>query len=192
LILLMDTNPGFRAVAPFGSTQPAYSPTPISVGIPTQGEPIVIDFSLSSCSNSRARLAYQRQEKLPGQWLIDSAGTLTDDPAVLFADPPGGILPLGGADLGYKGFSLALMVYALSAGLAGHRADDTSNGNYSAVFLQIINPARFSGSDAFQEVMSTFVDACRQCTGPTNAKGVHIPGETAKTIDLPRCRRASP
>ena len=176
LALLMDTNPGYHVVAPFGSTEPVYSPTPLGIGIPHAGEPIVIDFSLSSCSSNRVKLSRQRRERLPGKWLIDASGIPTDDPEVLFADPPGSILPLGGADLGYKGFALALMAYALSAGLAGHDVDDDARGSYSAVFLQLIDPERFSGRSAFGAIVSDFVHSCR-AAGERTTKNVHIPGE---------------
>lgn len=180
MMLLMDTNPGFKVVAPFGSTEPLYSPTPISVGVPTNQSAILIDFSLSSSSLGRAKLHYARREKLAGKWLIDRSGKITDDPSTLFADPPGSILPLGGADLGYKGFSLALMVYALSAGLTGYTSSDMADGNDSAVFLQIIDPRGFGGRDTFRHAMSSFVAACRACPAAPGSPGVHIPGETAE------------
>ena len=180
VMLLMDTNPGFKVVAPFGTTQALYSPTPISVGIPTNKHPILIDFSLSSSSLGRASLHHRRGERLGGKWLIDHSGQPTDDPSVLFADPPGSILPLGGVDLGYKGFSLALMVYALSAGLTGYGGSDKTSGNDSAVFLQLIDPEKFGGRDAFRRTMSSFVAMCRKCTVAPGTEGVHIPGENAK------------
>jgi len=46
---------------------------------------------------------------LPGNWLLDSEGHPTNQPSALFSDPPGTVLPLGGTDVGYKGFGLALM-----------------------------------------------------------------------------------
>ena len=179
MMLLMDTSPGFKVVAPFGSIEPLYSPTPISIGVPTNENPILIDFSLSSSSLGRATLHHQRGEKLAGKWLIDRLGKFTDDPSVLFADPPGSILPLGGADLGYKGFSLALMVYALSAGLTGYTSDDMADGKDSAVFLQLIDPGGFGGRDAFRRTMSSFIAMCRQCSVAPGRSGVHIPGENA-------------
>jgi len=179
MMLLMDTNPGFKIVAPFGSTQALYSPTPLSVGIPTNEHPILIDFSLSSSSLGRASLLHRRGERLACKWLMDHSGKPTDDPSVLFADPPGSILPLGGADLGYKGFSLALMVYALSAGLTGYTSRGMADGNESAVFLQLIDPEKFGGRDALRRTMSSFVEMCRRCSVAPGTPGVRIPGENA-------------
>ena len=57
------------------------------------------------------------------------AGNATDDPAVLFNEPKGTLLPLGGLDAGHKGYALALLVEALTGGLAGFgRADPSKAG----------------------------------------------------------------
>jgi len=180
IMLLSDTNPGFKVVAPFGGKEPLYSPTPISAGIPTDEEPIIIDFSLSSSSLGRATLHHRRGEKLSGKWLIDHLGNPTDDPKVLFTNPPGSILPLGGPELGYKGFGLALMVYALSAGLTGYGAAEAQDGGSSAVFLQLLDPSRFAGRDALRHTMSSFAAACRASAPVPGSRGVRLPGEGAR------------
>ncbi|MGH8678599.1 MAG: Ldh family oxidoreductase [Burkholderiales bacterium] len=53
------------------------------------------------------RRLHAANKKLPGQWVIDAQGNASDDPAVLFADPPGALLPIGGLDHGHKGYALA-------------------------------------------------------------------------------------
>eukprot|EP01048_Picozoa_sp_COSAG05_P020585 COSAG05_NODE_3533_length_2005_cov_2.152151_3_plen_51_part_01 len=35
---------------------------------------------------------------MKGQWILDAAGEPTDDPAALFAEPPGVALGLGGTE----------------------------------------------------------------------------------------------
>ncbi|HXX85926.1 MAG TPA: Ldh family oxidoreductase, partial [Casimicrobiaceae bacterium] len=140
----------------------------------------LIDLSLSSSSLGRALAHHRRGKKLAGKWLLDHQGRPTDDPSVLFADPPGSILPLGGSDVGYKGFGLALMVYALSAGLAGYDADDADDANSSAVFLQLIDPDGFGGRLAFRRAISAFADKCRRSPAVPGGVGVRIPGERAE------------
>ena len=45
---------------------------------------------------------------------------------MLFAEPKGTLLPLGGLDAGHKGYALALLVEMATGGLAGFgRADPT-------------------------------------------------------------------
>jgi LDH2 family malate/lactate/ureidoglycolate dehydrogenase len=67
---------------------------------------------------------------------------------VLFAEPKGTILPLGGMDSGHKGYGLTLLVEALTGGLAGHGRADPKEGWGATVFLQVMDPRAFAGLDA--------------------------------------------
>jgi LDH2 family malate/lactate/ureidoglycolate dehydrogenase len=91
----------------------------------------------------------------------------------------GALYPLGGSDLGYKGFVLALLVEAMTSALGGFgRADGETRWNGS-VFLQIIDPARFGGSDAFVRETEFLSNACREAAVPSGAEPVRMPGERA-------------
>ena len=116
---------------------------------------------------------------LPHDWLLDNAGNPTNDPAALSADPPGSILPLGGLDLGYKGFALGVMMEALTAALSGHgRADEPKRWGNS-VFLQLINPAAFGGLDAFLRETEWLAEACRVNPVKPGNPPVRLPGSRA-------------
>jgi L-lactate dehydrogenase len=110
---------------------------------------------------------------------VDADGRAADDPAVLFADRPGAVLPLGGLDLGHKGFALALLVEALTSGLAGHgRADEPKNWGAS-VFLMLADPERFGGRDAFVRETSRLAELCRTTPVAPGAPSVRLPGAAA-------------
>jgi L-lactate dehydrogenase len=158
---------------------PQYSPNPIAAGIPTTGDPILIDISTSATSNGLCIRRAAAGEHLPGHWLIDREGNPTDDPQVLYNGNGGSILPLGGMDLGYKGFALGILVEALTGALAGHgRADGTTRWGAS-VFVQIINPDRFGGRDAFVREMGFLAQSCRDTPVAPGRPGVRLPGEAA-------------
>ena len=74
---------------------------------------------------------------------MDGAGNPTNDAAAAFANPPGAIMPMGGADHGHKGYALGLLVEALTGGLAGHGRADPREGWGASVFLQVMDPALF-------------------------------------------------
>ena len=64
-----------------------------------------------------------RVKKIAGQqcpegWLIDSEGRPTTDPATLYGNPPGSILPMGGPQA-YKGFGLGLMIEIFTGAISG-------------------------------------------------------------------------
>jgi L-lactate dehydrogenase len=179
MILISCSDPANFAVAPFGGTQPCYSPNPIAVGIPTDGDPILIDISTSSTANALCKRLADADERLPGQWLLDADGNPADDPQVLFNGGGGSILPLGGMDLGYKGFGLGLIVEALTNALGGHgRADNVSRWGAS-VFLQIIDPGQFGGREAFQREMNALATSCRNSPAIPGRPPIRMPGEAA-------------
>ena len=110
MIVLMCTDPANRWVAPHGAVEPVFSPNPLAIGIPTSGEPVLIDISTSTTAAGQCVRAAEAGRRLPGPWLVDKDGRSTDDPAPLVNDKQGALYTLGGEDLGYKGFGLALML----------------------------------------------------------------------------------
>jgi L-lactate dehydrogenase len=155
---------------------PIITPNPIAAGLPTSGDPILIDISSSITSMGFAFQQRDAGRKLPGAWLIDNQGNATDDPAALSTDPRGALLPLGGLDAGYKGFGLTLLVEALTAGLAGFGRADPHEGWGGTVFVQVLDPEGFSGIDAFRRQMDHMVNVTH-ASKPRPASSVRLPGE---------------
>ena len=179
MILLSSSDPAGRTVAPHGGIAPRFTPNPIAAGIPTNGGPILIDISSSTTANGLCQRLAAADERLPGPWLIDRDGQTTDEPRELFNGQGGSLLPLGGLDLGHKGFALALIVEAMTSALAGHgRADDVKRWGAS-VFLQIINPDCFGGRDAFLRETSFFAQSCQETPVRPGAPPVRVPGQAA-------------
>lgn len=177
LCVLTTSDPAAKTVAPFGGREPLVTPNPIAMAIPTGSDPILVDMSTSATANGVVQLYRSRGRKLPGDWLLDSAGRPTDDPEALFTEPPGTVLPLGGMDLGYKGYALGLIVEALTSGLAGHgRADDVRRWGAS-FFVCVMDPEAFGGSAAFNRQLSWLAEACHANPLRPDRERVWLPGE---------------
>ena len=182
-LLLTCSDPSVASVAPYGAVEGRMTPNPIAAGWPTQDVPVVIDVCPSTTTNGMIGRLARNGERFPGPWLITSAGDPTDDPAT-FGPPEGGaIMPLGGIDLGHKGFALGLLVEALTSALGGFgRADETKHWGAS-VFALLINPAMFGGADAFRREAQWLADSCRSAK-PLPESKVRLPGERAHGIRL--------
>lgn len=103
-------------VAPHGGLAPRLVTNPIAIGIPRQNEPpIIVDFATSKLAVGKVRVAYNKQEDVAPGVLIDHAGEPTTDPAVIFEEPGGAILPFGE----HKGWGLALACELLAGALSG-------------------------------------------------------------------------
>lgn len=177
LMVLICSDPNAASVAPFGGLDPVFTPNPLSSGIPAPQRPVVIDISTSATTNGLTNRLHQEGRKLPAQWVIDGHGNPSDDPAVLFKEPRGTILPLGGIDSGHKGYGLSLLVEAVTGGLAGHGRADPAEGWGATVFLQIIDPRSFAGLDAFTRQTGAVTQRCRASRPAKPGTPVRTPGE---------------
>jgi len=177
IAIVESSDPIVAAVVPHGGLTPIVTPNPIAAGLPTSGDPILIDVSTSITSMGFAKQEMNAGRKLPGPWLIDHAGNATDDPGALFNEPKGALLPLGGLDAGYKGFGLALLIEALTAGLAGLGRADPTEGWGGTVFVQVIDPEAFGGLEAFRRQMDHLVRSAHESKPRPGVERVRLPGE---------------
>jgi len=180
MMALIDcSDPSSHSVAPFGAVSSVFTPNPLAAGIPTSSDPILIDVSASYTTNGMTGRLHKAGETLAHPWVQDAQGNATRDPGVLFREPKGTLLPLGGLEAGHKGFGLALLIEALTAGLAGHGRADPSEGWGATVFVQVLDPQAFGGTDAFVRQMDWLVDACHAATPRPGGPRVRMPGERA-------------
>jgi LDH2 family malate/lactate/ureidoglycolate dehydrogenase len=179
MMILMASDPREESVAPHGGIAARYSPNPIAIGIPTRTDPILIDVSMSTTAKGIVNRANNQGERLPGPWLKDADGNPTDDPSVLFADPMGAQMPLGGPDLGFKGYALGIMVEAMTSALGGHGRADRPTEWGTSIFLQLINPDKFAGTSAFIRESSFLSEYCRSTPVAEGDPPVRMPGEGA-------------
>lgn len=174
--LIASSDPSVESVAPFGGTRRLITPNPLAAGLPTTGDPVLLDISMSTTTNGMVARAFRENRTLPHPWVLDAEGHATDDPAAFFADPPGSILPLGGEELGYKGFGLGLLIEALTAGLTGHGRADDKDGWGATVFVQVLDPQRFGGADAFRRQMDFLTEAIAASPAAAGHRGARVPG----------------
>ncbi|MBI1398223.1 MAG: Ldh family oxidoreductase [Betaproteobacteria bacterium] len=187
VILLMTSAPENHSVAPHGGRSGVITPDPIAAGWPTDGDPVLIDVSMSITTNGMVARVSKEGGRLPGAWVIDADGNPTDDPSVVTtATPKGALLPMGGVEYGHKGYALGLLVEAMTQGFGGHGRADPVEGWTGEVFLQVLDPALFAGSEAFTRQTSWVADACRGVQPRPGVERVRLPGEAG----LARRRRA--
>lgn len=177
MILLTCTDPAAAGVAPHGGKRDVYTPNPLAAAWPTEGDPVILDVCQSITTYGLTRRLTAEGRKLPGQWLIDHEGNPTDDPSVMFSEPRGAFLPVGGLDHGHKGYALGLLMEALTGGLAGHGRADPAEGWTATVFLQVLDPAKFGGTSAFTRQTSWLSAACHATPPRPGFERVRLPGE---------------
>jgi LDH2 family malate/lactate/ureidoglycolate dehydrogenase len=187
--LLLTSDPAGAGVAPHGGIVSRITPNPLAMGFPTGPDPaavggghpdaVLIDVSMSTSTNAMVKRVKAEGGRLPGPWLVDRDGNATDDPSAIGGDAGGALLPLGGLDLGHKGFGLGLMVEALTSGLAGYGRSQHPAGWQASVFLQVLDPDAFGGRDSFVRETAYLAELCRTTPVAPGRPPVRLPGEGA-------------
>jgi L-lactate dehydrogenase len=177
VLIVASSDPSVQSVAPFGGTRAVFTPNPIAIGVPTSDTPFLVDISSSVTTNGMTARLHQAGETFAEPWMLDAQGNATCEPGVLFDEPPGTILPLGGVAAGHKGFGLAVLIETLTSGLAGFGRADPAEGWGATVFMTLYDPAAFCGHAEFNRQTDWLADACR--TNPPRPGGapVRMPGD---------------
>ena len=145
MVSIASSSPSGAQVAPFGGRVGVFTPDPIAHGIPTPGEPILIDISASITTVNMAQRMIREGRSYEHDWLLDQDGAPSRDPRVV--QDGGTLLATGGLDHGQKGYGMALHAEALTQGLAGYGRADAPAGTNAAVTVQVWDPEAFGGRD---------------------------------------------
>lgn len=177
-MLMVNSHGAAVRVAPPGGKAPRLSTNPLAIGVPLGDEPLVLDFSTSATAEGKVRVKKIAGEKVPEGWLLDRDGRPTTDPDTLYQNPPGSILPMGGAQA-YKGFGLGLMIEiltgALSGGVCAREVPYPKKGN--CVFVLLLDPAAFGGADHFRAEVEQLTAYIRDCPRIDGVDRILLPGD---------------
>jgi uncharacterized oxidoreductase len=184
-------NHGFgRGVAPPGGTAARIGTNPLCLAAPTREVPVILDIGTSVCAEGKVRVAFNKGQPVPPGWLLDEHGRPTTDAGVLYREPRGTILPLGGAQA-YKGFGIGLLLDMLAGGLSGAPCSHPDNPNLSAnaVFFLALDVDLFAGAEHFLHEVSRLAAAVRDCPRVEGVPEILLPGDPERR-EAARRRRA--
>jgi len=172
-------NHGFgRAVAPPGGTAGRIGTNPLCLAVPTKRDPVVLDIGTGVCAEGKVRVAFNKGVPAPEGWLLDAQGKPTTDPSVLYRDPRGTILPLGGSQA-YKGFGIGLLLDMLVGGLSGSPCSrpEINARSANAVLFVLFDSDFFAGADHFLNEVNALTDNVRTCPVAEGAGPITLPGD---------------
>ncbi len=162
------------SVHPHGGYEPIIGTNPVCVGIPTDGDPLLLDMATSATSMGKLKQAVAANRRLPDGYAMAPDGTPTNDPAVA---QEGALSPFGGA----KGYGLALAVELLGGILSGAGAgpmrDASGWRKLWGALVVVLDPSTFVDVPAFKRAVSAYlvqVKGSRLAPGFTE---ILIPGE---------------
>ena len=136
-----------KMVAPSGSSERTFGSNPVGIGIPTGGEPIVLDMATSAMPVFKVAEALIKGEILPPNVGYDAQGVLTQDPKKILES--GALMTF---DRGPKSSGLALMVELFANALTGGcLPGDPDNQNWGNLAFAI-DPDLLVGGNPFSRM----------------------------------------
>ncbi|WKZ30875.1 MAG: Ldh family oxidoreductase [Candidatus Dojkabacteria bacterium] len=164
----------FQTTAPYGATEAKFCTNPMAYGIPTEGDPIILDMSTSTMAYYGLIEAETAGKDVPEGTGYDKDGKETTDPAEIMS---GALKTFGG----HKGSGLALIVQIFAGALVN--ADSFNNDSENAGNLVIaIDPAIFLTQDDFKKRVSEIVANVKSARKLEGVDEILIPGERGNKV----------
>jgi len=177
-------------VVPWGGRKRRLGTNPISFAIPTGfGFPILSDFSTCTAPEGKVRVYRDEGKKLPFAWVTDAEGRPTTDPAAFYGPPRGAVLPFG-AELGYRGYALAILVECLGGTLADEGMTVGVPG--TGVSFIIIDVEALVAKDRFNELVDEMKRYLKSSPPANGFTEVQLPGEPEFCLAQARRRDGIP
>jgi uncharacterized oxidoreductase len=168
-------------VVPHGGRDGRGTTNPVAMGIPVEGSGhVVLDFATSAIAEGKVRVARNKGVAIPPDCLLDAAGRPTTDPSQLYTDPPGNLVPFGGATSGHKGGALWLLVDLLAGGLTGGGCSRPPEGaaRFSSSMLSIvIAPEAYADAGEVGAEIRRYVEFVKSARPRAPGDEVLLPGE---------------
>ena len=190
----VNDNGVLRCVAPPGGIGARISTNPMAFGVPTGGEPLVLDISTSAVANGKVKARLLAGKSCPPGWLLDADGNPTTDPATRFSAPLGTLLPMGGEQQGYKGFGLGLLLDVLVGGLSGGfspPAEPPEIGTNNVVMV-LWDPQRFAGTPHFLSEADKLINYVRSTPRREGVEQITLPGDRSAATRRERLTHGIP
>lgn len=191
-MMFVNGHGGAHNTVPYGGADARLCTNPLGCALPTGGDPLVLDISTSAVAEGKIRTYRISGSTVPEGWIVDSEGRPTTDPGVLYRDPPGSLLPLGG-NVGHKGFALSLMVDLLAGALSGAGCsgpDVDRGGNAFTIFA--LDLRAFCGPEQFTACADALVVWVQSSRPSLGFDRIIVPGELEAAAATCRCREGIP
>jgi len=168
-------------MAPWGGIDLLLSTNPIAIAVPAGDDPIVLlDIATTVAAYGKVKVAAQKGESIPDDWMIDRQGNPITDPK---RSAEGSLLPIGG----YKGYGLAVMI-GLLAGALNNAAVGKGTIDFNAHHDLITNtgqtiiavdPSAFGDKEEFVKRVIALVNDLKNSSTLPGVKEIRVPGEGA-------------
>lgn len=167
-----NNSPG--GLVPFGARKDLWGTNPITVGIPTNNIPVILDMASSKITWGNLLVAKQEDQKLKKGVAIDKEGRITTNPEKAME---GGLLPIAE----HKGSGLAFIVELLAGALTNSRVGYAVPGGWGTFYI-LLDPSFFRPLDDFKKDVETAINELKNAPKAEGFNEVYFPGEKSHKI----------
>ncbi|HAR95193.1 MAG TPA: hypothetical protein DCR97_04415 [Deltaproteobacteria bacterium] len=159
-------------VAVYGSFEPVFGTNPLSVAIPTEEDPIVLDMSTAATSYFGLVEAVTAGRDIPADFAYDARGIPTTDPKEAIAGA------IRSFDRSYKGSGLAMIGEILAGPLVGAAfcGLGDSKGNWGHLIFAI-DPGLLMDRQVFTKDVTAIVKKVKSTKKLPGVEEIFAPGE---------------
>lgn len=197
-------------LVPTHSAKPFIGSNPIAVAVPTSRGRFLYDAATTTVSLGKVEVHAKLGEPLPGDWVMNTDGTIDRDAqdvidnVTLKPGGRGGLTPIGGlgeTNSGYKGYGIGAVVELLTAALPLGVLSADVHGQSIGHFFLALDPDAFGGREATEEYVADFVDRLHAlpsvdgspvlvpgdkefaAADRTDAEGIEVDEKTAREVE---------
>lgn len=161
---------------------------PISIAIPADGQPLVLDMATSVVPRGKLEVYDRLGKSMPVGWAVDEKGHVSQDPTRVLNNlkkrAGGGILPLGGEGEefgGHKGYGLALAVEILCGTLSasafgGQTYVDEHSANVGH-FFGALQVEAFRSLDEMKRDLRLYLESVKRSPKAEGQDRIYVHGE---------------
>jgi uncharacterized oxidoreductase len=177
-------------VAPFRGSDARFSTNPVCIALPGTDRlpPLLLDMATSEVAMGKVRVARNEGRSMPAGMLIDPQGKPTTDPAVMYQEPHGSLLPFGR----HKGSGLAVLTELLAGALSGGGTIQPDNprrgGTVNNMVAFVLDPARLAGVEWLRREIDGFVGYVKASRPADPGLPVLVPGDPERMARGERLR----
>jgi LDH2 family malate/lactate/ureidoglycolate dehydrogenase len=173
-IFICFSNAG-SSTAPYGTTKKIVGTNPITIGIPTDEKPIILDMATAATTYANLQRSKALGLKINENVGLNSYGELTSDPLAILNG--GMLIPFGG----YKGSGISLITEILAGALTGSKTGSNKIPYWGTYFI-LINPELYGKKEDFFERIRNLKDEIKNAPKRKDYKEIFLPGEKSQII----------
>jgi ureidoglycolate dehydrogenase (NAD+) len=169
-----------------GARVSGVSTNPISIAVPAEGNPLLLDMSTSTVALGKIMAAKDASRPVPHGWGIDADGEPATDPHKIAT-----LTPLGGP----KGSGLSLMIEVLASVLVSNPVISEALSGRSATMnglAMALNIQAFADADVFARQIAELVVSIKGLPAARGTEAILMPGERGFAMADQRSRDGIP